>query len=165
MAAANQQPHPREPLREGSSKVVVKGFTSNCLLGGEKKIVNSTILFECLLYYPLYCRQNDGITPAPHSPIVSPPLPTLLHLAACCWLVVVCKIIDQRPSKARVYYIFVLFVVRISAQTMVSRVPRVPPTCCTSPPYSPPLRTPIFGWLLCGNRLVCGPLRPWCISF
>ena len=40
-----------------------------------------------------------------------------------------------------------------------------PPACCISPPYSPLLQKPIFGWLLCGNSLVCGRLRPWCVSF
>jgi len=40
-----------------------------------------------------------------------------------------------------------------------------PPACRTSPPYSPLLRTLMFGWLLCGNWLVCGCLRPWCIFF
>ena len=63
-----------------------------------------------------------------------------------------------------IIYIYI-FVVRISAQTMVSHFPRAPPTRRTSLPYSPKLQTPIFGWLLCGNWFVCGCLRPWCISF
>ena len=58
-----------------------------------------------------------------------------------------------------------IFVVQISAQTMESHFPRAPPTCHTSLPYSPTLRTPIFGWLFCGNWFVCGRLRPLCISF
>ena len=40
-----------------------------------------------------------------------------LTVSACFWLVAVCKIINQRPSKAKVYYIFVVvFLVRISTQ-------------------------------------------------
>ena len=47
-------------------------------------------------------------------------------------------------------------------KTMVSRS-STPPTCRTSPPYSPPLQTPIFGWLLCGNSSCGGCLSPQCI--
>ena len=37
------------------------------------------------------------------------------------------------------------------------------PACRTSPPYFPPLRLPVFGWLLCEPLLIDGCLRPWCI--
>jgi hypothetical protein len=38
------------------------------------------------------------------------------------------------------------------------------PACRNSPPYSPPVRMPVFGWLLCVYSLGGGRLRPWCIS-
>jgi hypothetical protein len=44
---------------------------------------------------------------------------------------------------------------------------RASPTCParrTSPPYSPTLQLPVFGWLLCEPLSIDGCLRPWCIS-
>ena len=61
-----------------------------------------------------------------------------------------------------------MIIINISLVYLVKTEPNlviVIQTCCTSPPYSPLLRTPMFGRLLCGNWLVCGRLRPWCISF
>jgi len=61
-----------------------------------------------------------------------------------------------------------MIIINISLVYLVKTEPNlviVIQTRHTSPPYSPPLRTPIFGWLLCGYWLVCGRLRPWCISF
>ena len=38
-----------------------------------------------------------------------------------------------------------------------------PPARCTSPPYSPPSRPPILGWLLCFKSSIGIRQRPWCI--
>jgi hypothetical protein len=67
-------------------------------------------IFLVLLYSPLYCCQNDGLIPPPQAPRWSchlsiPPL----DAPALFWLVVGCKTINQRPSKARVYYNLVFF--------------------------------------------------------
>ena len=39
------------------------------------------------------------------------------------------------------------------------------PDCRTFPPYSPPLRPPVFGWLLHVLLSIGGRLRPRCISY
>jgi hypothetical protein len=40
-----------------------------------------------------------------------------------------------------------------------------PPARCTFPPYYPPLRPPVFGWLLCLQSSTGGHLRPQCILY
>ena len=40
-----------------------------------------------------------------------------------------------------------------------------PPACRTFPPYPPPSRPPVFGWLLRLKSLTGGHLRPWCILY
>ncbi len=40
-----------------------------------------------------------------------------------------------------------------------------PPACCTFPPYYPPSRLPVFGWLLRLKSLIDGHLRPQCILY
>ena len=41
----------------------------------------------------------------------------------------------------------------------------VPPACRTFPPYYPPLRPPVFGWLLCLKSSTGGHLRLRCILY
>ena len=56
------------------------------------------------------------------------------------WLVVVCKIIDRRPSKAKVCYNFIFFIVRIAAQIEAITSPHTLNTSRASSPTSLPPR-------------------------
>jgi hypothetical protein len=72
----------------------------------------------------------------PHASRLSQ-LPSILPSIAdaCFWLVVVCIFIGRRPSKAMVYFMFIIFsLLNLLPQTMGRR----PPTCYNS--HAPPLQ-------------------------
>ncbi len=87
--------------------------------------------------------------PPPRSPMVTPPLYTALRHSGSFWLVVGCKTINRRPSKARVYYNLVFFLVRFATQIDVIASPPVLHTGCASSSTSLPPWPPITIWLLC----------------
>jgi hypothetical protein len=69
------------------------------------------------------------------------PLLSLLSsiIGACFWLVVVCKFIDQRPTKVTVYFLFdIFFASNLSPPTIGRR----PPTSFN--PCAPPLQHPFY---------------------
>ena len=147
MTAANQL----TPPPGASARGVVQGCGKRIYLKlfiGWRKIIICKLnnLFELILSYPLYHRQNNGFTPTPRFPIVLPPLPTLLHRAACFWLVVVCKIIDQHPSKAWVYYIYIFLLFKSPPKQWYHVSPERPLL------VAPPLHTPLH----CGHLFLVG---------
>ena len=128
-----------------------------------------------VLTYPSSSSPPSPPTPPP-PPLLSPPtlppppslIALLLHTPLQCrrlfYLIAVWKFIGQRPSKALVYFIFIVFLLLNSTLKQWYLASPVPPTCRTSPLFSPPLQAPIFGWLLCVNLSKGGHLNQRCIS-
>ena len=57
----------------------------------------------------------------------------------------------------------------IATKTMLLHMPHAPcpmrPTCRISPPFSPLLQLPVFGWLPCVDLPIGGQQMPPCIDF
>jgi hypothetical protein len=130
-----QPPHPRSLSGRGRLRAGLKGLVSFYNLT-KKKNKYSTQQF----YSSFYLQSKFN---APKSCYCTSPVPTTqLHILSilspiagiCFWLIVVCKMIDQRPPKATMYFILLIF---LSSDLPPQTIGWCTPT--RSPPNAPPL--------------------------
>jgi hypothetical protein len=93
-----------------------------------------------MIYFSFYFQSNFNAPkscyyPSP-APIAQPHILYILSpiVGICFWLVVLCKMITQRPSKAMMYFILFTF---LSFDLLPQTIGWCPPT--RSPPDAPPL--------------------------
>ena len=65
---------------------------------------------------------------------------------------------------SNIFQVYQLYLRLVTAKIMVSHPPTLTPGHASSPCY-PPLRPPVFGWLLCFGLPTGGQFMPLCILF
>jgi hypothetical protein len=89
MALVNQLTLPPGASLEGVRQGRSKRILLTIIIGRQKRLIcKLDDLFLFLLYSPLYCCQNDGFTPPPHTlpdSLASSPYSPLLLAPVFCW--------------------------------------------------------------------------------
>jgi hypothetical protein len=163
MAVANQPALPPGASLEGVGRGQCARVLFNSADRPRKKII--TTLNDLFYVFTSYSMPNAPKTMELRFPCTSclSHLPSILTSIAATsfWLVDGLIIIDRRPFKAAVYFIFyIILSLKLLPQTMGGVPPHAPPPTrlCSNIPFTTSANYRVDYWLL---SLIGGHLRPW----